>query len=74
MTKKQIENTICINNEHKGLRLEQVMLKTGLKKPTIYAYMKKGVLPKPIKFGRVSVWIEAEIEKALELRMKARGV
>lgn len=55
-----------------GLRLQQLIAKTGLKKPTIYAYIKKGILPKPIKFGRVSVWIEAEVNNALELRMKAR--
>ena len=56
-----------------GLRLKQLMEKTGLKKPTIYAYIKKGILPRPVKFGRASVWIESEVEQALIKRMKARG-
>jgi prophage regulatory protein len=57
----------------KGLRLEQLIEKTGLKKPTIYAYIKKGVLPKPVKFGRASVWIEAEVELALKKKMSERS-
>lgn len=58
----------------KGLRLTDLIIKTGLKKPTIYAYIKKGILPKPVKFGRASVWIEQEVEAALVRRMQDRGV
>lgn len=57
-----------------GLRLQQLIEKTGLKKPTIYAYIKKGILPAPIKFGRASVWIEAEVNDALITRVNERNL
>lgn len=74
MKKEQSENLVCSNSlQLSGLRLEQLIQKLGLKKATIYAYMKRGLLPKPVKFGRASVWIESEVNHALEIRMKARG-
>ena len=56
----------------KGLRLRQIMEKTGLKKPTIYSYMKQGKFPRPGKIGKVSVWDESEIDGFLEQIMSAR--
>lgn len=56
-----------------GLRLTDVIRKLGLKKPTIYAYIKRGLLPAPIKFGRASVWIEEEIDQAVAKRIIERG-
>jgi prophage regulatory protein len=55
-----------------GLRLNQLIAKIGLKKPTIYAYIKKGILPPPIKFGRASVWIEQEVDLAISKRIMER--
>ena len=56
----------------KGLRLAQIIEKTGLKKPTIYSYMKMGKFPRPGKVGKVSVWDEKEIDGFLEQIMFAR--
>jgi prophage regulatory protein len=56
----------------KYLRINQVIEKLGLKKPTIYAYMKRGLLPKPVKLGRVSIWLESEVDAALDARIIAR--
>lgn len=57
-----------------GLRLNQLIEKTGLKKPTIYALIKRGLLPAPVKFGRASVWIESEVNDALINRVNERNL
>ena len=45
------------------LRRPAVEAKTGLKRSTIYKFLKDGTFPKPIKIGSRSVaWIESEIE------------
>lgn len=56
----------------KYLRINQVIEKLGLKKPTIYSYMKRGLLPKPVKLGRVSIWLESEVDAALHERIVVR--
>lgn len=44
------------------LRLSQVIERTGRKKTFIYAEIRAGRFPKPVKDGTVSLWVEAEIE------------
>lgn len=47
----------------KFLRLEGVINVMGLKRSAIYAMIKNGMLPKPIKFSRrASVWPNYEIQ------------
>lgn len=44
------------------IRLPEVMNRTSLSRSTIYAYIKKGMFPKPIKIGLRAVgWHESEI-------------
>ena len=46
----------------KLIRVPRVMELTGLAKSTIWAWVKKGKLPKPTKLSyRVSVWKESDI-------------
>ncbi|MDG2539838.1 AlpA family transcriptional regulator [Dyella jiangningensis] len=57
------------------LRLTEVRSRTGLARSTIYAKVKLGVFPKPVKLGPlVAVWIEAEIEGWLEARIAERDM
>jgi len=45
------------------LRLNDVSIKTGLAKSTIYKYIDLGIFPKSIRLTEKTVgWIEAEIE------------
>ena len=44
------------------LRLPEVELMVGLKKPTIYAHIKKGRFPRQRKMGYASGWSLVEIE------------
>ena len=55
------------------LRLEDLIKRIGLKKPTIYSMMKRGLLPKPIKMGRASLWVESEIEACMAQRIQDRN-
>lgn len=57
------------------LRLTEVRSRTGLARSTIYAKVKLGLFPKPVKLGPfVAVWIEAEIESWLEARIAERDM
>jgi len=48
--------------EERFIRIPKVMEKTGLARSTIWLFVKKGKLPKPIKLSqRVTVWKESEI-------------
>ncbi len=49
-----------------GLRIKQIETKTGLKKSKIYQLISDGKLPHPMKIGKASVWIEDEVNEALE--------
>lgn len=58
---------------HRFLRLAQVMAKTGLKRPQVYAYMKTGDFPKSVKIGPSSVaWLESEIEEWINTKINNR--
>ncbi len=56
------------------LRLSAVIEVTGLSKSTIYALIKLGDFPLPIKLGERSVgWLESEVQDWLSARMAMRG-
>lgn len=55
------------------LRLEELTKRMGLKKPTIYAMMRRGLIPRPIKMGRASLWIESEIDACIASRIENRN-
>nr|WP_294865358.1 AlpA family transcriptional regulator [uncultured Pseudogulbenkiania sp.] len=59
----------------KILRLPQVKDKVGLGKTTIYARIKSGDFPKPVKIGRISGWDEVDLDAWIEqLKQASRSV
>lgn len=49
-----------------GLRLKQICEKVGVKRSKIYELVSEGKLPRPIKMGRASVWLDSEVDEALK--------
>ena len=47
--------------EARLLRLPEVEVRVGLGKTAIYALIKEGRFPRPVKLGAASVWVDAEI-------------
>lgn len=56
----------------KIIRLPKVKEMVGLGTTAIYDKMKKGEFPKQIKIGRLSGWIESEIQAWINQRITAR--
>jgi prophage regulatory protein len=55
------------------LRLPEVINRTGLKRPTIYAHMAQGRFPKPVPLtGRSVGWLEDEIAAWQKARIAER--
>jgi len=55
------------------IKLKDVINTTGLSRSSIYAYMAKGVFPKPIQLGpRAVAWVEEEVQSWLQVRLDAR--
>ncbi len=53
-------------------RLPQVMKVTGLSKPSVYRFVKKGNFPKQYRLGeRAVAWRSDEIKKWIETRVAA---
>lgn len=56
------------------IKLKEVQKKTGLKRSSLYAMIKKGMFPAQVKLGERSVaWIDEEITEWLESRISARN-
>ncbi|MHB0916662.1 MAG: helix-turn-helix transcriptional regulator [Thiobacillus sp.] len=57
-----------IKNTHSILRRRQVEKRVGLTRSPLYARIKDGTFPKPIRLGngRAVGWIEAEIDAWLD--------
>jgi prophage regulatory protein len=55
----------------KIIRLPQVKEKVGLGTTAVYEKMKQGTFPKQIKIGRLSGWIESEIEEWIAEQIRA---
>ena len=47
---------------HRLLRLKQVLEITGLGKTKLYALIKLNQFPAPKKIGRISAWLNSDIE------------
>lgn len=48
----------------KLLRLPDVMRQTGLRRAAIYARIREGIFPPPVKIGKRAVaWPESEVQK-----------
>lgn len=44
------------------LTFDQLSEKVGLKRTAIYAAINAGVFPAPVKIGKLSRWVEAEVD------------
>ena len=56
------------------IKMPVVMARTSMSKPYIYAQMKAGTFPKPVKTGIRSVaWVEADVAAWIDARI-AGGV
>jgi prophage regulatory protein len=63
VTKEIQMNTIETKKQPRLIRLPEVMNKVGLCRTSIYMLIAEGQFPAPRKLGRVSVWVEAEIDQ-----------
>lgn len=54
------------------LRLPDVMRRIGMKRTAVYALMKEGSFPAPVKVGGASAWVDYEITQWIERLMAAR--
>ena len=57
----------------KNYRGKDVQKIFGIGQSTMYEYVQKNILPKPIKLGRTSIWLKSEIDELIEERKQARG-
>jgi prophage regulatory protein len=53
------------------IRLPQVRDLVGLGKSAIYGKIKAGDFPKPVKLGRVSGWVESEVQAWINSQIMA---
>jgi prophage regulatory protein len=55
------------------IKLNTVILNTGLSRSHIYALAQKGQFPKPVKLTeRSSAWVASEVQEWIESRIQAR--
>lgn len=62
-----------VNMEHqntqphsdRGIKIKEVMARTGVGKTKVYAMVKSGQLPKPRKFGKASRWSSSAVDAAI---------
>ena len=59
-----------IEQNYRGRDVQKIF---GIGQSTMYEYIKQGILPKPIKLGRTSIWIKSEIDEVIADRKAARG-
>lgn len=53
----------------KRLRMKQVIEKVGLSRSMIYLKIKNNEFPKPRKDGRMSYWLDTDIDEWIKLSM-----
>ena len=51
------------------IRLPEVQALCGLARSTIYRDIRNDKFPKPVKLGRLSVWLEHEVQQWIEDRI-----
>lgn len=72
-----LESTVTVQPRHpeKLLRLPRVEEATALKKSTIYAGMRDGTFPTPVRLagGRAVAWRESEVQAWIAARTKTGG-
>ena len=48
---------------------KEVGVALGVSKQTVWQYLKKGIIPKPIKFGNTTRWKYSEIVEMVEVML-----
>lgn len=66
MTKNEIETKVVTLPSEGFIRLEVAMALFGCKKTKFLEGVREGVIPKPHKWGRMSLWDVNEIRDAIE--------
>jgi prophage regulatory protein len=54
------------------LPLPAVLERTGVCRSLVYAMMSRGHFPRPVKVGRASRWLEAEVDHWIQAAADAR--
>jgi len=54
------------------LRIEDVFRRVGFRRNKLYGLLNAGEFPKPVKLGRMSAWVEAEIDQWITDRIAER--
>jgi prophage regulatory protein len=52
-----------MNQKDRIIRLPEVMFMVGMKKTAIYDKIKEGAFPAPLKIGRMSGWLESDVQQ-----------
>ena len=78
-------NKTIMKSNHRFIRLNEVMSRTGYGRTSIYHKMEDGSFPKSVKLGgppkdpsifdsRAVAWIEDEVEQWIESRIEERNL
>lgn len=60
--------------EIRFIRLKEVLAICGKSRSSVYAAIKTGTFPRPVKLsGRTTAWVRSEIQKWAQERVDARG-
>ena len=51
------------------IRVGEVIHRTSLARQTLYEHIGQGRFPAPVKLGRLSVWLEHEVQQWIEDRI-----
>ena len=57
-----MDHPVSSETRRRFLRLPEVVDLVGINKTTIYKFISEGHFPAPRKIGRVSVWLEHEVQ------------
>lgn len=72
-----VQDADLINDSAKtgfqAYRIEQVCSKLQISRAYVYILVKNNTLPPPIKLGKVSVWLESDLNHAIDKLVQNRN-
>lgn len=60
----------AISQPTRFIRVGEVIQRTSLARQTLYDHIGQGRFPAPVKLGRLSVWLEHEVQQWIEDRVE----
>lgn len=60
-----------MSNQQRLIKLPEVCNAVGLSRSVIYARIQAGTFPSPIKLGKTSTWVEAEVQQWIAAQIAA---